>query len=382
MKRRMLPLLLALCMVFTLLPGSVFAAKSDTDIAYAIPGGTLYFDASTGTITGASGNANEFDIPAEIEGVPVTGIGDRAFYDRSLMSVIIPDSVTSIGEDAFTGCMNIENMILSNNLTSIGKRAFAGCCCLPYLTIPSSLTSIGDSAFMSCDSLANIYYAGSEAQWNAITIGSGNQSLTNAKVHYNTVIIDPTTVFTDVTDNWIWDGIAYCYSLGLMNGVSDTEFDPDGTLTRAMVATVLWRLAGKPTATKDCSFTDLGSPNDPGARWYLDAVAWAAEAGVVRGRNANSYDPNGAITRQELATMLYRYAQHMGFDTSARGSLAVFPDEYLLSPYAEKAMIWATGVSLINGNKIGNTVYLDPLGNATRAQVATILMRFCKNVAQ
>ncbi|MGM9671822.1 MAG: S-layer homology domain-containing protein [Oscillospiraceae bacterium] len=192
----------------------------------------------------------------------------------------------------------------------------------------------------------------------------------------------PSRSFSDVKAHWGHLGIDYCVENRLMNGVSDTEFDPDGTLTRAMLVTVLWRLAGEPAATQDCAFPDLGSPNDPAASWYLDAVAWAAEAGIVNGRPDGTFDPKGAITRQELATMLYRFAGVMKLDTSAKGDLSVFPDEDQVLAYAVDAMTWANGAGLVKGNSRDGVNYLDPWGNATRAQVATILMRFCENVAQ
>ena len=194
----------------------------------------------------------------------------------------------------------------------------------------------------------------------------------------------PSFSFIDLpaVGNWAYPGIAYCLDHGLMNGVSDTEFDPDGTLTRAMLVTVLWRLAGEPEATQDCSFPDLGSADDPAASWYLDAVAWAAEAGIVNGRPDGTFDPKGAITRQELATMLYRFAGVMKLDTSAKGDLSVFPDDDQVLPYAVDAMTWANGAGLVKGNSRDGVNYLDPKGNAARAQVAAILMRFCENVAQ
>ncbi len=194
----------------------------------------------------------------------------------------------------------------------------------------------------------------------------------------------PSFSFIDLpaVGNWAYPGTAYCLDHRLMNGVSDTEFDPDGTLTRAMLVTVLWRQAGEPKAMQDCAFPDLGSPNDPAASWYLDAVAWAAEAGIVNGRPDGTFDPKGAITRQELATMLYRYAGVMKLDTSAKGDLSVFPDDDQVLAYAVDAMTWANGAGLVKGNSRDGVNYLDPWGNATRAQVATILMRFCENVAQ
>lgn len=192
----------------------------------------------------------------------------------------------------------------------------------------------------------------------------------------------PSRSFSDVQGHWGHLSIDYCVKNGLMNGMGNGKFDPEGTLTRAMLATILWRQAGEPKATKDCTFTDLGSSSDPAASWYLDAVAWAAEVGVVNGYPDGTFAPSGAITRQEMATMLYRYAGIMKFDTSAKGDLSVFPDENQVLDYAVDAMIWANGAELITGDVVNDVACLNPLGNATRAQVATILMRFCENVAK
>ena len=192
----------------------------------------------------------------------------------------------------------------------------------------------------------------------------------------------PSRSFSDVQAHWGHLSIDYCVKNGLMNGMGNGKFDPEGTLTRAMLATILWRQAGEPKATKDCTFTDLGSSSDPAASWYLDAVAWAAEVGVVNGYPDGTFAPSGAITRQEMATMLYRYAGIMKFDTSAKGDLSVFPDENQVLDYAVDAMIWANGAELITGDVVNDVTCLNPLGNATRAQVATILMRFCENVAK
>ncbi|MGM9670752.1 MAG: S-layer homology domain-containing protein [Oscillospiraceae bacterium] len=192
----------------------------------------------------------------------------------------------------------------------------------------------------------------------------------------------PSAGFSDVQTHWGHLSIDYCVKNGLMNGVGNGKFDPEGTLTRAMLATILWRQAGEPKATQGCTFTDLGSPSDPAASWYLDAVAWAAETGIVKGRDAVTFDPTAPITRQELATMLYRYATFAKLDTSAKGDLSVFPDENQVLDYAVDAMTWANGAGLITGNVVNDVTCLDPLGNANRAQVATILMRFCENVAK
>ncbi len=161
-----------------------------------------------------------------------------------------------------------------------------------------------------------------------------------------------------------------------MDGVGEGRFDPNGATTRAMIVTILWRQAGEPAATKPCTFTDLTQ------EWYKAAVAWAAETGVVTGRDAATFDPAGAITRQEMATMLYRYAQYRDYDVSQTVDLSGFPDSGAVSTYAQAAMAWANANGLIQGNPVDGINYLDPLGNATRAQAATILMRFCENIAK
>lgn len=190
--------------------------------------------------------------------------------------------------------------------------------------------------------------------------------------------VPPTThPFVDVPDGtWYADAVAYVYGKGIMIGVGEGRFDPNGVLTRAMVVTILWRQAGEPAATKPCTFTDLTQ------EWYKAAVAWAAETGVVTGRDAATFDPAGAITRQEMATMLYRYAQYRDYDVSQTADLSGFPDNSTVYEYAQTAMAWANANGLIQGNPVDGINYLDPLGNATRAQAATILMRFCENIAK
>ncbi|MDY6095335.1 MAG: S-layer homology domain-containing protein, partial [Oscillospiraceae bacterium] len=188
----------------------------------------------------------------------------------------------------------------------------------------------------------------------------------------------PGAQFTDMPKytDWAHAGLDYCIANGMLNGTSATAIEPGSATTRAQLVTILWRQNGCPTPTRTCSFTDLTQS------WYKDAVAWAAETGIVKGRDAVTFDPTAPITRQEMATMLYRYATFAKLDTSAKGDLSVFPDENQVLDYAVDAMTWANGAGLITGNVVNDVTCLDPLGNANRAQVATILMRFCENVAK
>ncbi len=182
----------------------------------------------------------------------------------------------------------------------------------------------------------------------------------------------PSYKFKDVKkDDWYHGAVDFAVTKGLFNGMTDTTFEPNTPMTRAMLVTVLWRYEGSPEAGAS-DFTDLK------ADWYKAAVAWAASKGIVTGVGNNRFDPNGKITREQLAAILYRYSDFKHFDTSAKSDFAGFPDKNKISGWATDAYSWAVGAGLITGN-MGK---LDPQGSATRAQVATILMRFIMNIAK
>ena len=179
--------------------------------------------------------------------------------------------------------------------------------------------------------------------------------------------------FTDVdTTDWYYNAVQYAYEKGMMNGTSTTALSPDGTTTRGMIVTILHRMEGTPAAT-GTAFTDV-----PTGQWYSNAVAWASANGIVGGYGNGSFGPNDPITREQMASILSRYSTHKGYDTAAADSITGFADTAQVSSYAVESMRWAVGNSLISGT--GNNT-LAPKGNATRAQVATILMRFCQNIA-
>ena len=179
--------------------------------------------------------------------------------------------------------------------------------------------------------------------------------------------------FTDVnTSDWYYDAVQYAYEKGMMNGTSTTTFSPNDTTTRGMIVTILHRIEGTPAAV-GTAFTDV-----PAGQWYSDAVSWASANGIVGGYGNALFGPGDPITREQMAAILNRYSQHKGYDTNTSGSIAGFSDASQVSSYAVDPMGWAIGNGLISG--VGNNT-LAPKGNATRAQVATILMRFCKNIA-
>ena len=180
--------------------------------------------------------------------------------------------------------------------------------------------------------------------------------------------------FPDVDENdWFYDEVVYVYENGLMNGVENNQFAPNTATNRAMLATILYRLAGQPDVSGDLPFTDVAA-----GTWYTDAVLWAAQNGIVNGLGENTFAPMNTLTREQLVTMLYRYAEAAGYDVSAAADLSGYPDAGKVQPYAQEAMSWAVAEGIVEGMD-GN---LNPAGSATRAQIATILMRFCEGVAK
>lgn len=187
----------------------------------------------------------------------------------------------------------------------------------------------------------------------------------------------PSSAYVDVPESthWAHVGIDFVLKSGLFYGTSDTTFEPDGEMTRAMLVTVLYRLEGQPKPTTENPFGDVAA-----GTWYTDAVIWAAENKIVNGIGGDLFDPDGSVTREQMAAILYRYSVFKGL-TMAQGAFAMtYPDEAGISAYALEAMRWANAEKLINGTELDGTVYLDPQGSATRAQVAAILMRYVQNV--
>lgn len=175
--------------------------------------------------------------------------------------------------------------------------------------------------------------------------------------------------FVDVkSDDWYCDAVRFVYNKAYFSGVTADTFAPNTSMTRAMLATVLYRVSGAQTPGKGESFTDV-----PARLWYSDGIAWASANGIVNGMGDGTYCPDMAVTREQLVTMLYRYQADRKGNASAKGSLADYPDGSTVAGWAKEAMEWAVGAELVKGR---NTGHLDPKGTATRAEVATILQRF------
>ena len=171
---------------------------------------------------------------------------------------------------------------------------------------------------------------------------------------------------------WYYNAVKYVADRGLMAGTGENFFQPDIDMTRAMLVTILYRLEHQP-AVGSSSFTDV-----PAGQWYTDPAAWASASGIVVGYGDGRFGPSDTVTREQMATILYRYAQYKGYTTSDTGSLDRYADADQVSDWAQSAMVWANVNGLITGN---TATTIHPLGYASRAEVATILMRFLENVA-
>ena len=180
--------------------------------------------------------------------------------------------------------------------------------------------------------------------------------------------------FTDVRESdWFYDDVVFAYENGLFSGTSDTTFSPNTSMTRAMLVTVLYRLEGQPAVNGRSGFSDVQYNG-----YYEDAVTWAADNGIVNGISTTMFSPNANVTREQMAAILYRYAQYKKYNTAASSSLNSFSDHTSVSGYAVASLQWSVAEKLVNGSN-GK---LMPTGNASRAQVAAILHRFAENVAK
>ena len=209
------------------------------------------------------------------------------------------------------------------------------------------------------------------------------QKVTSVKLNGNTTVyakwtenaVTPTLPFTDVkSGDWFYEAVQYVYDKGMMTGVSADRFAPASTTTRGMIVTILYRLENEPAVSGGSAFTDVES-----GAWYADAVAWAAANDIVNGTSATTFAPNSPITREQMAAILYRYAAYKGYDVSQKADLSGYTDAASISGYAKDALAWANAQKLITG--VTDTT-LNPQGSATRAQVATILMRLCETVVK
>lgn len=433
--KKALSILLVLCMMFALLPFAALADNSGScgeHTAWTLDdAGTLTisgtgkmdnFDQRVFSSGEVSSTAPWMDARQSIRRIVVTEgvttIGDRAFVGlRSLESVSLANSIRTIGISSFSGS-SLRSVVLPAEMDSIGNNAFSGCLWLDAITmperldelgenvfghaeglksivipngvqtlpsylfstnwrmksvvIPASVKSIESEAFYACRALRDVWFTGTEQQWNSVKIGEPRDpsdslytALQNATIHFG----DPMSRFTDVPRDWAQPYITGAVAEGIMNGTGEHTFQPDASLTRAMVVTILWRLCGEPKAERASGFTDLTQT------WYQDAIAWAQENEIVNGMDESHFAPDRAVSRQDFVTILYRYVQSAGMELSYE-SLDRFQDRTSVSSYAVDPMRWAVSAGIISGVPEGNVLFLQPEGTATRAQAAKMFLVF------
>ena len=306
----------------------------------------------------------------------------------------VPNSVTSIGDNAFRNCTNLTSVTIPDSVTSIGDRAFRDCNSLTSMMIPDSVTSIGDRAFSYCGSLTDVYFGGTEAEWNAITIGDYNDDLLNARIHYtydepSEELTEPSeepsapseepsepseepsepdipteNPFTDVKESdYFATPVLWAVGKNITNGMSATSFAPNANCTRGQIVTFLWRACGspEPTSTKN-NFKDVKA-----GEYYYNAVLWAVEKGITTGLSATSFGPNATCTRGQVATFLWR-SQGEPEPTSTNNPFS----DVKTSDYYFKAVLWAVENEVTQG--VGGGKFA-PNASCTRGQIVTFLYR-------
>ncbi len=214
---------------------------------------------------------------------------------------------------------------------------------------------------------------GSNSSNGSNNSGNSNNNNSNDNTDNEPENTETTIQFTDVNENdWYYDAVKYVYVNGLMSGVSDTTFAPNANTTRGMIVTVLYRMENQPNVTIDNSFNDVKSTD-----YYGNAIYWAKQNNIVSGYNSTTFAPNDNITREQIAAILYRYAAYKGYSVDKTSDLSNFNDTSNISNYALTPIKWAVSSGLISG--MGDST-ISPIGNASRAQIATILMRFIENL--
>ena len=363
----------------------------------------------------------------------VTSIGEYAFaYCTSLTSVTIPDSVTSIGEYAFRDCTSLTSVTIPDSVTSINNGAFYDCTSLTDVYYAGSEAqwkaiqiSYGNDALLNAnihynyvshthsykavvtaptctakgytthtcacgDSYVDAYTDALGHAWDSGKVTKQPTATEDGVKTYTctrcgetktetipaTGVVDVTKMFTDVSHSWADDGIQYCVTHQLMSGIGNNLFGPKLATTRAQIVQILYNLEGEPKVSGTTPFTDL--TND----WYQDAILWAYQTGVVAGTSSTTFEPDRPVTREQIAVILMEYVTRVLKleRTWTPADLSDFPDAGSVSDWAKDAMADAVGLGLISGASNGGQTYLEPQGSATREQVATILMEFCKNV--
>lgn len=318
-----------------------------------------------GDMAFAGARLESLEIPAS-----VVKIGRKAFHLHHIQQLTIPGNVKEIGDSAFEGTakmITLKSLVLEEGVETIGTYAFKEGY-LEEVYLPNSIQTLGKDPFINNVGTNNDY---------VVVLHTENPehvSLTPSEYH-KVVLKEKTPVqrFDDVpVDAWFFQAVEYVAQAGIMTGLTETTFGPVDPLARAQLAVMLWRMEGCPEVEEITHFVDMNEKNADNS-WYYDAVMWAASKKIVTGYEVDrTFRPGVAISRQEIATMLYRYANYRDGEVTGLVSYDSYPDAKHVQNFAKEPMQWAVGNGLIRGNN----GLLDPSGSAVRAQSATITQRF------
>ena len=307
-----------------------------------------------------------------------------------------PDALAAIATAAAGQTVTVVAELVDNEKLSDAQREQAGDRPVVDLTVQSAGRTISD--FKGGTVTVTIPYTlrrGEVAEGIKVFYMADDGTLTEVSCHYNAATKSVeftvehfskyiiayelpavwTNPFADVSvHDWFYDAVKYVNENELMNGISSDKFEPHASLTRAMLITILYRSEGEPTVTQGIDFTDV-----PSGQWYTDAITWASANGIAQGYGSGEFAPNDSITREQLAAILFRFAKYKELDTAKSADISRFEDASQVSDWALDAMSWANAEELITGRSV---VTLAPSGTATRAEAATLLMRFLENYAK
>ena len=335
------------------------------------------------------------DVTGLADYVWVNGIGllDSAWYDNIILNIhptpeghrYIADQIESVLPEGTThGAVSTYSVTANNGGTNSGGS---------FYTNTSTAAAKEDVCITATpnDGYSVASVTATDANGNSISVKNEINNTYSFKMPSSSVTVNvtftdgngntsgnteencPSAKFTDLnTSMWYHTYVDYVLNKGIMSGTSSTTFEPNSTLTRAMVATILYAMEGKPAVLGSAGFSDVNS-----SKWYSDPINWCASNGIVAGMGDGSFSPDSAVTREQLATMLKSYAQYKGKDTSANGDLSQFSDAEYISSWAFDNVGWAVGNGIISGK--GNGI-IDPTGTATRAEAATMFTTFCRNI--
>jgi len=362
--KRLVTLFLSVCLCCSMLVPCAYAAGG-TDLIFDL---TVEGDASAavrpGDIVTVTFRILRGDGKQENHSVCI--LQNEIIYDQSFFEYV-PGSakVMKNGGNALFQTRTDGTRIIKASYLSPNGGSFAAD--EVFCTFQLRVVGTSGSGWVTCD-------------WNCAGAYDGGNKLCSVRDGDSDAAADlritangPCHTFTDVAaEKWYHSAVDYVSLRGLMGSVGNDRFDPDGTMTRAMLVTVLYRLAGNPAVTGKNEFADVKD-----GQWYTDAVIWANGNGVVTGYGNGKFGANDSVTREQIATILCRYAAQQGVDVEKTGSLTRFVDGAKVSLWAKDAMSWANGVGLVTGRTADALV---PQGTATRAEVATMLMRLCENV--